>query len=56
MNWLFEIHKLMRRSYDQTVPVPSSDPATPFWQMAMQNDDAIPIITWVVAQKTIKAH
>ena len=34
----------------RTVPVPS-DPSHPVCQMAMKNDDSVPIHTWVVAQK-----
>lgn len=37
----------------RTVPVPS-DPAHPICQMAMKNNDSIPIVTWVVAQKPTK--
>jgi Methyltransferase domain len=34
----------------RTVPVPS-DPSHPVCRMAMQNDETIPIVTWVIAQK-----
>ena len=34
----------------RTIPVPS-DPAHPICRMAMKNEDAIPIVTWVVTQK-----
>ncbi len=38
----------------RTIPVPS-DPHHPICQMAMQNDETIPIVTWVVAQKPVAA-
>ena len=34
----------------RTIPVPS-DPSHPICRMAMEKDDAIPIVTWVIAQK-----
>ncbi len=34
----------------RTIPVPS-DPSHPICRMAMKNEDSIPIVTWVVAQK-----
>jgi len=34
----------------RTVPVPN-DPSHPICRMAMEKDDAMPIVTWVVAQK-----
>jgi SAM-dependent methyltransferase len=34
----------------RTIPVPS-DPSHPICRMAMENDDSIPIVTWVVVQK-----
>jgi len=38
----------------RTIPVPN-DPSHPICQMAMQNDETIPIVTWVVTQKPIAA-
>jgi SAM-dependent methyltransferase len=34
----------------RTIPVPS-DPSHPICRMAMENDDSIPIVTWIVVQK-----
>jgi hypothetical protein len=34
----------------RTIPVPS-DSSHPICRMAMENDDSIPIVTWVVVQK-----
>lgn len=36
----------------RTVPVPS-DPSHPICQMAMKNDETIPIVTWIVARKRL---